>query len=151
MAANRPKAPKAPNVSNVPSATRERGAAQPVGGNTGGTSGTSGGRKPPQLTRAQIKAMEARAASTARATAVARGDDSDIVSEVTRTATNLRTPRTRTREGVRTANRTVSTISTAADFSIKTEMEYQRRDLVRLLLIAAVVIVIFAVLWFFLR
>lgn len=94
--------------------------------------------------------MEARAASTARATAVARGEDSDTVSEVTRTATNLRTPRTRTREGLRTADRTVSA-ATAADFSVKTEMEYQRRDLVRLLLIAAVVLATFAVLWFFLR
>ena len=37
------------------------------------------------------------------------------------------------------------------EFSVRTEMEYHRRDLIRLLIVAAVLIVIYVVLWFFLH
>jgi len=129
MAAQRPKAPKAPTQSAptrpTPDAANLPLANRPTGGNR---------RQAPQLNRAQIKAMEARAAATARATAVARGEDTDTVTEVTRTATQARTPRSG------------GALSAAADFSIKTEMNYQRRDLMRLLLVAAIILVIFIVL-----
>ncbi len=99
--------------------------------------------------------MEARAAATARATAIARGEDADTVTQVTRTSTQTYTPRSRTREGLTTNDlharaRGVSA-ATAAEFSIKTEMEYQRRDLMRLLLLAGVILVVFIVLHFVLR
>lgn len=94
--------------------------------------------------------MEARAAATARATAIARGEDADTITEVARTSTQPRTVRSRTREGLRTnetrlRDRGVSAAA-VAEFSIKTEMEYQRRDLIRLLLIAAIILVVFIIL-----
>ncbi len=143
MAAQRPKAPKAPTQSAptrpTPDAANLPLANRPTGGNR---------KQAPQLNRAQIKAMESRAAATARATAVARGEDTDNVMEVTRTATQARTPRSRTREGLRTNDVRArgGALSAAADFSIKTEMNYQRRDLVRLLLVAAIILVVFIVL-----
>ncbi len=147
MAAQRPKAPTKPTRPAQPQAGGAAG---------GGESPTGGNRRPPaQLTRAQIKAMEARAAATARATAIARGEDADTVTQVTRTSTQTYTPRSRTREGLTTNDlharaRGVSA-ATAAEFSIKTEMEYQRRDLMRLLLLAGVILVVFIVLHFVLR
>ena len=143
MAAQRPKAPTKTTQSASTRLTPDATNAPPVNRPAGGTR-----RQSPQLNRAQIKAMEARAAATARATAIARGEDTDTIAEVTRTATQTRTPRSRTREGLRTNDVRVrgGASSAAADFSIKTEMDYQRRDLVRLLLVAAVILVVFIVL-----
>jgi len=116
-----------------------------------------GGKKPTQApTRAQLKAMEARAASAARATAFARGEDMDDAPSggggragtATRSA---RTTRNAGRSGVRAgAERNIGAYPTP-EFSVRTEMEYHRRDLIRLLIVAAILIVIYVVLWFFLH
>ncbi len=37
------------------------------------------------------------------------------------------------------------------EFSVRTEMEYHRRDLIRLLLVAAALVIIYVALWFFLH
>lgn len=117
-------------------------------------SGKTGGAKKPTPTRAQLKAMEARAASAARASAFARGEDIDETPDSGRTATAprpSRAPRSAGRSGIRAgAERSVGSYS-APDFSVRTEMEYQRRDLVRLLIVAGVLIAVYAVLWFFLH
>lgn len=112
--------------------------------------GASGSGRKPTPTRAQIKAMEARAASTARATAIARGADADDVVVTNRSTTAPASSRFRTREGIRTTDRGVSA-ATAAEFSVRTEMEYQRRDLYRLLIVAAIILVVFIALTFVLR
>jgi hypothetical protein len=116
--------------------------------------GKTGGAKKPAVSRAQIKAMEARAASAARATAFARGEDMDEAPTGGRTASATRSPRnvrSASRSGVRAgAERAVGTYP-APEFSVRTEMEYQRRDLIRLLIVAAMVVVAYLVLWFFLR
>lgn len=116
--------------------------------------GKAGGAKKPTPSRAQLKAMEARAASAARASAFARGED---IAETPRsggtgTATrSARTTRTAGRSGIRAgAERSLGSYA-APDFSVRTEMEYQRRDLIRLLIIAGVLIVTYIVLWFFLH
>src|SRR5690349_20507015 len=113
----------------------------------------SGGGKKPTVNRAQLKAMEARAASAARASAFARGEDVDDRPTGGRTATATRTARGArgAGRGVRAgAERGVGTYPTP-EFSVRTEMEYQRRDLIRLLIVAAIVLVVFIVLTFFLR
>lgn len=112
-------------------------------------------KKPtPTPTRAQLKAMEARAASAARATAFARGEDVGDVPDSRRGATATRAARaTRNagRSGVRAgAERTIGALP-APEFSVRAEMEYHHRDLIRLLLVAAILIVIYIVLWFFLH
>lgn len=116
--------------------------------------GKAGGAKKPTPSRAQLKAMEARAASAARASAFARGEDIDETprSGGTGTATrSVRTTRTAGRSGIRAgAERSLGSYA-APDFSVRTEMEYQRRDLIRLLIIAGVLIVTYIVLWFFLH
>ncbi len=113
----------------------------------------SGGAKKPAVNRAQLKAMEARAASAARASAFARGEDVEEEPTGGRAATTTRTsraPRGGAR-GVRAgAERGVGTYPTP-EFSVRTEMEYQRRDLIRLLIVAAIVLVVFIILTFFLR
>lgn len=114
-----------------------------------------GAKKPtPAPTRAQLKAMEARAASAARATAFARGEDMDGAPGDARSTTATRSARTArnvNRSGVRAgAERGVGSYP-MPEFSVRTEMEYHRRDLILLLLVAAVLIVIYIVLWFFLR
>jgi hypothetical protein len=99
--------------------------------------------------RAQIKAMEARAASAARAAAFARGEDVDAAP---RAGTATSTTRTTRRAGVRAgAQREVGYAPASTELSVRAEMEYHRRDLIRLLLIAAIVIVLYLVLWFFLK
>ncbi len=116
--------------------------------------GKAGGAKKPTPTRAQLKAMEARAASAARASAFARGEDIDETPRGGGTGTATRSPRSArnaSRSGIRAgAERSLGSYS-APDFSVRTEMEYQRRDLVRLLIVAAVLIVVYIVLWFFLH
>lgn len=98
--------------------------------------------------------MEARAASAARASAFARGEDVDETPVGGRASTATRasrTPRAASRSGIRAgAERSVGSYA-APEFSVRTEMEYQRRDLVRLLIVAAVLIVVYVVLWFFLH
>jgi hypothetical protein len=98
--------------------------------------------------------MEARAASAARASAFARGEDIDETprSGGTGTATrSARTTRTAGRSSIRAgAERSLGSYA-APDFSVRTEMEYQRRDLIRLLIIAGVLIATYIVLWFFLH
>ncbi|MHB8645056.1 MAG: hypothetical protein ACYDAR_04625 [Thermomicrobiales bacterium] len=114
---------------------------------------TGGAKKPtPAPTRAQLKAMEARAASAARATAFARGEDVDDTPDGGRTATRgTRTTRAASRSGVRAgAERTIGSLP-MPEFSVRTEMAYHRRDLIRLLIVAAILIVIYVVLWFFLH
>ena len=119
-------------------------------------SGKGGGTKKPAPvpTRAQLKAMEARAASAARATAFARGEDMDDVPNGGRTTTAPRSARS-ARNVSRSGGRTSANRHTASypmpEFSVRTEMEYHRRDLLLLLLVAAVLIVIYIVLWFFLH
>lgn len=118
--------------------------------------GKGGGAKKPTPTpsRAQLKAMEARAASAARATAFARGEDVDDRPSSGRTTTatrSTRTARNASRSGVRAgAERGVGSYP-MPEFSVRTEMEYHRRDLARLLILAAVLIVVYVVLWFFLH
>ncbi|GEM_PF-5684591 len=116
--------------------------------------GKIGSAKKPTPTRAQLKAMEARAASAARATAFARGEDVDDAPNSRQTATatrGTRTTRNAGRSGVRAgADRTIGSLP-MPEFSVRTEMEYHRRDLVRLLIVAATLIVIYVVLWFFLH
>lgn len=112
-------------------------------------------KKPtPAPTRAQLKAMEARAASAARATAFARGEDLDDApngSRSTPATRSARTMRNASRSGVRAgAERGVGSYP-MPEFSVRTEMEYHRRDLIRLLLVAAALVVIYVVLWFFLH
>lgn len=125
MAAQTPKAPNT-KTGNRPSTTK---------------------RSPPN--RAQLKAMEARAASAARAAAFARGED---VEDAARAGTATSTSRTTRRSGVRAgAQREVGYTPASTELSVRAEMEYHRRDLIRLLLIAAVVIVLYVVLWFFLK
>ncbi len=120
------------------------------------TPGKTGGAKKltPTPTRAQLKAMEARAASAARATAFARGEDTDDALGGGRTGTatrSARTTRNASRSGVRAgAERSIGSYP-APEFSVRTEMEYHRRDLIRLLIVAAVLIVVYVVLWFFLH
>ncbi len=118
------------------------------------STGKVGSAKKPTINRAQLKAMEARAASAARAAAFARGEDVDTAPDGTRAATNARRDRTAragNRSGVRAgAERGLGSYS-VPDFSLRTEMEYQRRDLIRLLIVAAVVLAVFIVLTFFLR
>lgn len=113
----------------------------------------TGAKKPP-VSRAQLKAMEARAASAARASAFARGEDLEEQPASSRSTTSTRTgrtPRGGTRTGVRAgAERTVGAYP-MPEFSVRTEMEYQRRDLIRLLIVAAIIIVVFIILTFFLR
>lgn len=114
-----------------------------------------GAKRPvPTPTRAQLKAMEARAASAARATAFARGEDMDDVPASGRAGTatrSARTTRNASRSGGRAgADRSISS-SPMPEFSVRAEMEYHRRDLILLLLVAAVLIVIYIVLWFFLH
>jgi hypothetical protein len=117
-------------------------------------SGKSGGARKPTPTRAQLKAMEARAASAARASAFARGEDVDEAPKGggTGTATrSARTTRNASRSSIRAgAERSLGSYA-APDFSARTEMEYQRRDLIRLLIVAAVLIVAYIILWFFLH
>jgi hypothetical protein len=121
------------------------------------TPGKTGGAKrlTPTPTRAQLKAMEARAASAARAAAFARGEDIDDTprgnsgSTATRSA---RSARNTSRSGIRAgAERSLGGSYAAPDFSVRTEMEYQRRDLIRLLIVAGVLVVAYVVLWFFLH
>jgi hypothetical protein len=71
----------------------------------------------------------------------------------TGTATRpARTTRTAGRSGIRAgAERSLGGSYAAPDFSVRTEMEYQRRDLIRLLIIAGVLIATYIVLWFFLH
>ncbi len=120
------------------------------------TPNKAGGGKRPIVapTRAQLKAMEARAASAARATAFARGEDADDAPGGGRggTATRgARTMRNASRSGVRAgAERNIGSYPTP-EFSVRTEMEYHRRDLIRLLIVAAILIVVYVVLWFFLH
>ena len=117
-------------------------------------SGKAGGAKKPTPSRAQLKAMEARAASAARASAFARGEDMDETPKggSTGTATrSARSTRNASRSGVRAgAERSLGSYA-APDFSVRTEMEYQRRDLIRLLILAGVLILVYIVLWFFLH
>jgi hypothetical protein len=117
--------------------------------------GKGGGAKKPTPTRAQLKAMEARAASAARASAFARGEDVDEGPSGGHAATSTRSPRTgrnASRSGIRAgAERSIGSAYSAPDFSVRTEMEYQRRDLVRLLIVAAILVVVYVVLWFFLH
>ncbi len=98
--------------------------------------------------------MEAREASAARATAFARGEDLDDAPAGGRSATTTRSSRTvrnANRSGVRAgAERNIGAYP-MPEFSVRTEMEYQRRDLIRLLIVAAVVVVAYVVLWFFLH
>ncbi len=105
-------------------------------------------------TRAQLKAMEARAASAARATAFARGDDMEDAAHGGRSTTatrSARTMRNASRSGARVgADRSVGSYP-MPEFSVRTEMEYHRRDLIRLLLVAAALVIIYVVLWFFLH
>src|SRR3954454_4612265 len=102
--------------------------------------------------RAQLKAMEARAASAARAAAFARGEDVDAESRSGGTATTTRANRPARRAGVRAgAQRDVGYAPATTELSVRAEMEYHRRDLIRLLLIAAVVVVLYVVIWFILR
>ena len=112
-------------------------------------------KKPtPTPSRAQLKAMEARAASAARATAFARGEDVDGMPDSGRAATaprSARAARNASRSGVRAgAERNIGAYP-MPEFSVRTEMEYHRHDLIRLLLVAAVLVAIYVVLWFFLR
>lgn len=115
---------------------------------------TGGGAKKPTPTRAQLKAMEARAASAARASAFARGEDVDeppASGRASSPARSSRGPRAAGRSGIRAgAERSIGP-SFAPEFSVRTEMEYQRRDLVRLLIVAAILVVVYIVLWFFLH
>lgn len=117
--------------------------------------GKSGSAKKPTPTRAQLKAMEARAASAARASAFARGEDVDEAPGGGRTTTTPRAPRAGRnagRSGIRAgAERSIRETYAAPEFSLRTEMEYQRRDLVRLLILAGILLVIYVVLWFFLH
>lgn len=119
------------------------------------TPNKTGGAKKPTVNRAQLKAMEARAASAARASAFARGedvDDSPASGGRSSTATRTqRSSRTGGRSGVRAGTERGAGAFSMPEFSVKTEMEYQRRDLVRLLIVAAVLVVIYVVLWFFLH
>jgi hypothetical protein len=114
-----------------------------------------GAKKPtPAPTRAQLKAMEARAASAARATAFARGEDVDDTPERGRAATTTRSGRAARgagRSGVRAGAERGIGAYPMPEFSVRTEMEYHRRDLIRLLIVAAVLLVIYIVLWFFLH
>src|SRR3954468_3130708 len=94
------------------------------------TAGKGGGKRPtPTPTRAQLKAMEARAASAARAAAFARGEDMNESADGGRTATTTRAPRagrTVGRSGIRSsAERSLGSYTTP-EFSVRTEMEYQR-------------------------
>ncbi|MDQ6832778.1 MAG: hypothetical protein M3008_05215 [Chloroflexota bacterium] len=104
--------------------------------------------------RAQLKAMEARAASAARASAFARGDDMDDApngSQSISATRSARTMRNASRSGARVGtDRSVGSYP-MPEFSVRTEMEYHRRDLIRLLLVAAALVVIYIVLWFFLH
>jgi hypothetical protein len=117
--------------------------------------GKAGGAKKPTPSRAQLKAMEARAASAARASAFARGEDMDETPKGggTGTATrSARSARNASRSGIRAgAERSLGGSYAAPDFSVRTEMEYQRRDLIRLLILAGVLILVYIVLWFFLH
>jgi hypothetical protein len=102
--------------------------------------------------RAQIKAMEARAASAARATAFARGEDIADSTGSGGTTSTTRANRPSRRSGVRAgAQRDVGYAPATTELTVRAEMEYHRRDLIRLLLIAAIVIVLYLVLWFILR
>jgi hypothetical protein len=116
--------------------------------------GKTGSAKKPTPTRAQLKAMEARAASAARASAFARGEDVDempIGGKTSTTTRSARTTRNASRSSIRAgAERSLGSYA-APDFSVRTEMEYQRRDLIRLLIVAAVLIVAYIILWFFLH
>jgi cobalamin biosynthesis Mg chelatase CobN len=102
--------------------------------------------------RAQLKAMEARAASAARAAAFARGEDVNNESRAGGAASATRTNRSTRKVGVRAgAQREVGYAPASTELSVRAEMEYHRRDLIRLLLIAAIVVVLYVVLWFFLK
>jgi hypothetical protein len=101
--------------------------------------------------RAQLKAMEARAASAARAAAFARGED---VGEApgAGSAGTATAPRPARRTGPRAgAQREVGYAPATNELTVRAEMEYHRRDLIRLLLIAAIVVILYVVIWFILR
>lgn len=105
--------------------------------------------KKPALNRAQIKAMEARAASAARAAAFARGED---VEEMPAASGVQRVNRPARRSGVRAgAERGAGFSPAAPELSVRAEMDYQRRDLMRLLLLTGILLVAYILLWFFLR
>ena len=111
-----------------------------------------GNPKRPVPNRAQLKAMEARAASAARAAAFARGEDFDSDNARSGTATADRPNRPTRRSGTRAgAQREVGYTPASSEMTVRSEMEYHRRDLIRLLMIAALVVVLYAVIWFVLR
>src|SRR5947209_8681871 len=84
--------------------------------------------------RAQLKAMEARAASAARAAAFARGEDVDDASRASGATTASRTSRTPRKPGVRAgAQRELGYAPASSELTVRAEMEYHRRDLIRLL------------------
>jgi hypothetical protein len=96
--------------------------------------------------------MEARAASAARAAAFARGEDVDMDARSGGSATTTRANRPTRRTGVRAgAQRDVGYTPASNELTVRAEMEYHRRDLIRLLLIAAVVVVVYVAIWFVLR
>src|SRR5258708_1418602 len=85
--------------------------------------------------RAQLKAMEARAAGAAGASAFARGEDVDDASRSGGATTAPRASRTPRKLGVRAgAQREWGYAPASSELTVRAEMEYHRRDLIRLLL-----------------